>query len=801
MLIMKLPLPSFGKKQPQVNYFLSLLLRDDYISAHILKEVNGTLHLGGKSEETLTQSIEHLTPQEWIEILDRVISKAEETLPANTMTHKTMFGVKENWVEETHIKKEYLVKLKKVCDALDLQPVGFLVVTEAIAHQLQEQEGAPLTAILVEIGSHQLTTSYIRAGKTIETQHSIIIGTPAQTVDALLKHFISATVLPSRIIIFDGGRTESLAQEFIAHQWSKSLPFLHMPQITPLAQGYDAQAVILGAAEQMGMQISGGIQPLPTAAQADTPSQPAAAVETKTPAQQFMQEQAENISEPADEEQLKDDAQEDITPEQPESLEKVEASSFGFIQERDIADVAEDEMNEQMPQSLDTSAQQENSLHDSANLSTPADNIRVPHEDISEEVNSAEKKPSVLLPVSRTYHRMITHLKSFSSHLPTGGGSMPRWLYILPVILIIIIAGIVWYILNVKATVQLTLKPKIVAEQGTVTFSTGSDNDFSNNLVASQDVSVSLDGSSTTNATGSKDVGTPAKGTVTIYNNDSSPQSLSSGTELTSSNNLVFTLDQDVTIASASGDIFSGTKPGTSDVTVTAKDIGTQYNLPSNMTFSISGGTSVAAKNSNAFSGGSKKTVTVVSQKDVTKLLTDLPNSLEAQAKQQMQSKITSGQSLLPDILSTSFANKTISPNVGQQASTVTLKANVTFHAASYNQQDLQNLDKILLKDKFTDNASLSDKGITSSITNDSVVDPKTIKATLNLQAGLLPHIDKSSLLSQVSGKSVTQATNLLQNEPQVESISIQLHPNIPLIPQILPRFSNHITIDIVSND
>src|SRR3989344_289542 len=149
---MKLPfsLPRF-KKQEKSEYFLALLLRDEKVSAVILEESEGKMRTIGSHEELFSSSIEQIPEGEWLTILDKAISKAEESLPTAVETHKTVFGVKEEWVEESRIKKEYLSRLKKASEELDLSPLGFLVITEAIVHLIQQEEGAPVTAILADI--------------------------------------------------------------------------------------------------------------------------------------------------------------------------------------------------------------------------------------------------------------------------------------------------------------------------------------------------------------------------------------------------------------------------------------------------------------------------------------------------------------------------------------------------------------------------------------------------------------------------------------------------------------------------
>ena len=157
-------------------------------------------------------------------------------------------------MRQEKIKKEYLAKLKRICDELELKPVGFLVVAEAVAHLLEKEEGAPITAILAEIGDSAITVSLIKAGRLMETKAAEIHKSAPFTVDVLLKHFEKAEILPSRIVLLDSA-SEELAQEFIGFAWSKSLPFLHLPQISTLPPNFDSKAVLAGGAGQMGFVL------------------------------------------------------------------------------------------------------------------------------------------------------------------------------------------------------------------------------------------------------------------------------------------------------------------------------------------------------------------------------------------------------------------------------------------------------------------------------------------------------------------------------------------------------------------
>ena len=135
-----------------------------------------------------------------------------------------------------------------------MDPIGFLVFSESILNLIHKEEGAPVTAVLVEVGNKYVTVSLVRAGKILEVRSSEMHESYPYTVDTILKHFETAEVLPSRIIIFDSVDND-LTQEFTSFKWSKSLPFLHIPQIVSLPSDSDVKAVLLGAATQMGTEM------------------------------------------------------------------------------------------------------------------------------------------------------------------------------------------------------------------------------------------------------------------------------------------------------------------------------------------------------------------------------------------------------------------------------------------------------------------------------------------------------------------------------------------------------------------
>lgn len=770
---MKLPVPNpFQKKKSSSVHYLALLLRDEKAVAIIIEEVQGTVKVIGRHEEKLPSPLENFEYEELLSVLDKTISSAEETLPSSIETENTVFGVKETWVEDKKIKKEYLIKLKKICDELSLKPIGFMVTPEAIAHLIQKEEGLPLSAVLADITDTSVTLSLFRAGKIVQTTSGPINESVPHTVDGLLHNF-TIDVLPSRIVLLNENEDNALGQEFIAHHFSKSIPFLHVPQISVLPSGFDGKAMVFGAAEQMGLSASHIFDDL-VITDLDQDNK-----------HKSKQKDHEDTEEKTD--KIEDDKDSSLTKNEEKDLKSNQDNDdFGFVIGKDVTEV------KPSPYSVPEINIQEEPLksHRSDNLSSVdfAKNMEKSNDQIID-----DDKPSIL-------HSSMSKVKSLASFLPSipfSGASLPRGklMIIIPAILLLFIALLVLYITKVSAEVTLILEPKGIEKQETVTLSVDGANNFNENILAAKEVEVQLEGSLSMNVTGKEEVGEKAKGTVTLFNNSESKRTVASGTVLTSANNRKFVTDKEVVVASASGSIFSGTKPGTSQVAVTAEKIGNEYNLPSNTEFTISGISNIAAKNDSAFSGGSKKEVTVFSKKDADKLSADLPKSLEEKALDSLEEKLGGEEISLNEFTDITLTKKNFDKDVGDEAKQVTLKATVLFTTFSYNQKDLNELAQTLLKDDFSDDLSLSDKDTKTNLEDIDIENDEEITATLKVSGGLVPNIDNQSVVDQISGKSFIEATEVLRSLPQVKNAEVKLTPNIPFLPQFLPRMKENITV------
>ncbi|MBI2420724.1 MAG: baseplate J/gp47 family protein [Candidatus Levybacteria bacterium] len=778
---MKLPIGNVLQKKENSEYFLTLTLRNEKATAVVFENIDGKVKIIGKGHETFKTPIEEVSDEELIKALDRVISDAESTLPDNVESHKTIFGVKQEWVEEGNIKKDYLGKLKKISEELDLKPVGFLIITEAIIHLLQKEEGAPLSAILAEIGESTITVSLAKAGKVIESKTAEIHESKPFTVDALLKHLTTPEILPSRVILFDSGN-DDLAQEFLSYKWSKSLPFLHMPQVIPLPVDYDAKAVLSGAASQMGLAII--IDSLDQTFGKSSPvlkSENAMGTididDTKTEEEKTLAEAIKAAQMP------KTSGETDGTP----------SDFFGFVEEEDVKRDSKTAVLEKEEPSLAVEGVPRKVLEEETR--EIPEELKLKEEGKAELPSKAALLTSGGINVVKSFFKYSKAVGLFSLAFLSRRGKMA----IIPIAVIILLVFLFFYwLLGTSATITLGVSAETSEKTQDVAFSEDG-TDAGKNILAGQFVTTSEDGKVSTKATGKKETGEKAKGSVTIFNNNDSSRTLTEGTILTSSNNLEFVLDKNVTIASASGDVFSGTEPGKAETTVTASTFGPEYNLPSNTKFSIGGSTSIAGKNDSAFSGGTKKDIKVVDEADLEKLTESITKDLEKKAKESLNGKIGGDSILLPVFVSQEFERKSFSKKEGEETDEVNLTATIKFQAVSYKKADLVEFSKESFQKEMGPNL-LIDEGNLEVGVEDIEEDDGKVSAKIKIKATLLPKIDEKALASDVAGKSLSDATNRLKGLPKVESVDVKFSPSIPFFPKRIPMREGKIKFVIEKN-
>ncbi len=284
-------------------------------------------------------------------------------------------------------------------------------------------------------------------------------------------------------------------------------------------------------------------------------------------------------------------------------------------------------------------------------------------------------------------------------------------------------------------------------------------------------------------ATGQKDMGTKAGGSVTLSLTNCSKEQVTvpAGTVL-SANNLNFVTQSAVTMQSVKigpncrNDDFKAVS--TAKVSVVADKAGEQYNIDA-AKYAVSGFSNVNGSG-DAMSGGTSKIVKVVSQKDIDDLKNKVVEAASASAKDETKKLLESENYFA--ILDTFTAKDpvvTSNPGVDAEAQEVTVSVNLSFTMIGASKSGLDEVLKAELEKKINkDQQKILDNGlgsagvrVLSKQTNGDASFELDVKAT----AGVEQNID--DIREAVKGKKKNEAEAAVRSREGVVNVSVEYSP------------------------
>ncbi len=358
----------------------------------------------------------------------------------------------------------------------------------------------------------------------------------------------------------------------------------------------------------------------------------------------------------------------------------------------------------------------------------------------------------------------------------------------------------------------ITVSPalELVSEEVEITLDPAlSETDPAKRALAATSVKKTVTGTDDILTSGVEIVGEKAKGTVTIFNKVTAEKSLPAGTAF-KSGSLEFTLDQDVSLASASSKESSGEtviKHSETAATVTAKTIGADGNLAKAAKFTIGdfATSTYEAEAKEAFTGGASREVRVVADTDKKTLLDDLTVQLIKQATEELTSETPEGVYLIPPTGYTVTATK-FDAETKTEAERLSLTLSVEIQTLSYTAADLRPIAQEVLSTKLADGYKLSDADPQILST------PESSESTASTSASLLkiaaqvtshaePIFDQQALIESLIRKPIAEAQKVLQNDKRISTSSITIEPALfsPLIRSI-PNDADRVKLTITQD-
>ncbi len=390
---------------------------------------------------------------------------------------------------------------------------------------------------------------------------------------------------------------------------------------------------------------------------------------------------------------------------------------------------------------------------------------------------------------------ILAKFKTPSFHTIFKAGMIRNVLIVFCIVIIITALIMNEYVLH-KATVTVFLPSQQVQKQITLI---GQQEEGNGGDITVYVATSSASYSDSKQVTGKQDIGDKAKGTVTVYSFDDQSKTFAKGTTLTA-NNIQFTLDTDVTVASSSLTPDGSAKlPGKTDAPMTATDIGPAANLDKNQRFSIDNlpSSTYFAINSNALSGGSKKQVTTVSKQDIT----DLQNSVVTKAKNQLSTQLnqSSDEVILSPLSNVNLRDTKLSKEVGEEAQTLGIQATADYVYYYLRKSDLVQRIRDELQTSLQPGFAVDSQNLHYDFNSVKQSADGTIPMTIQISAKALKQVQKDKIIQMIKGKDKNSAATILKNDFGAVNFDLRITSPLPISNAFIPFFQKNIQVILSS--
>ena len=347
-------------------------------------------------------------------------------------------------------------------------------------------------------------------------------------------------------------------------------------------------------------------------------------------------------------------------------------------------------------------------------------------------------------------------------------------------ILLLVVGWIFAFIIMPKATITLKTDISTVNSDTSFTANTAlKDFDPKVAVLPATAAEVKKTDTDKTAATGKKDKGTKASGTMTLKNCTpvDDPIALPAGTTVfTQGYN--FTTDEAVDLPAST---FSGggtCTTSTRTVGVTAEKAGGSYNLVAS-TYTVANFPKISA-NGSAMGGGTSNMVTVVSAEDIESAKQKVAGKSKTAAIAELTTQLESKNLLaLGDTLTEAAPVVTVNAAVDAEVLEVSATSVTSYTMLGVNQDNIKALIEADITTKITDSKQkILDNGISNKKL--AIVEKKSPteqKLSIAVSATVGPDINTSGIASEVAGKSRGEIQRLLSERAGVKEVSVKYEP------------------------
>lgn len=347
------------------------------------------------------------------------------------------------------------------------------------------------------------------------------------------------------------------------------------------------------------------------------------------------------------------------------------------------------------------------------------------------------------------------------------------------IVALLILGGVVYFVLP-RATVSLEVRSDLFAHKFKLILADEQDKSAAGkNVFTGRFIEVTKEVIQTFPATGSRNEGNEASGTITVYNYTASLKGLIEDTRFVSPDGLVFRIQDDVLVGPA-----RGSTPGRAQAKVVADEGGTAGNLAAGTKFTIPGLGStgidlVYGQSDTPFTGGTDDEVKIVTEEDIEAARESVSKTGFLDIEAELAEQVGRHEELVLPLIQNDIIDSLPSVAAGAERETFDLKAQIRSWTLLPERDQLSGIIYNTVEAITPSGQAVTPQTLASARVEIDTADflLHTIDFTVDLDGLIAPDLDQLELVGSLANRSVSNAESLLNSVPDVISHKITLWP------------------------
>ena len=357
-----------------------------------------------------------------------------------------------------------------------------------------------------------------------------------------------------------------------------------------------------------------------------------------------------------------------------------------------------------------------------------------------------------------------------------------------------ILVSIIFFVVLPKATITIVPKSEPFSSDFEFSVSSNVENiDHENKIISGLIEEVDMkSGTEKFDATGEKDKGTKARGSVIIYNSYSSdPQLLIASTRLQSQGKIYFLLSE-TTIPGAK--IEGGKQvPGVKEVFIEAEVSGEEYNIgPADFIIpglAITKQKNIYGKSEVAMTGGNTEKIKIITEEDLNRAKDSILGKITQKGIEDIEKRIDGENMIVENTVQKEIIELKTNGEKGKEKDNFEMELRAKIMAMSFNKKEAEeltftSLNKELSPEKFFINSDIENGVDFEGV--DFNIEHKQLSLKLHINKEVAWKIDEKIIKKSIKGKNKEEVVRYLLENSIGEDVKVDYWPFwVEKVPQI----------------